>query len=324
MTKSEMIRNLLSEYQNQRMFNEQALELRIAEAGAADPEIIRLRNENRDLAFETMRKVMTLPTEEEKRRAAEQMKQRGVFNNHEIRRRLVKAGFAEDHLDLQFRCAICRDTAYVGDAPSRFCDCFENRLRVMQYEDGSMAGDREQCFENFNIEKFPEENNQRATMQAVRRICETYADSFPQTAFDNIVLSGVGGTGKTFLLNCIHARAIGRGHAAAKVTAFRMFEIMRARHFASAEDENEFKQLISAPLLLIDDLGSEPMMRNITVEYLFILLNERMSAHRHTVITTNLLPEQLRERYGERISSRIFDRSRTYAVNLTGKDLRRL
>ena len=42
--------------------------------------------------------------------------------------------------------------------------------------------------------------------------------------------------------------------------------------------------LIDAPLLLIDDLGSEPMMRNITVEYLFTLLNERIANKRHTVI----------------------------------------
>ena len=34
-------------------------------------------------------------------------------------------------------------------------------------------------------------------------------------------------------------------------------------------------------LLIIDDLGTEPMMRNITVEYLFTLLNERNAAKRH-------------------------------------------
>ena len=324
MTKADMIRQLLSEYQNQRAANEQALELRLAEAGRIDPEILRLKAENRDLAFETMRKVMSLPTEAEKRAAAEQMKQRGIFNNGEIRRRLKAAGLPENHLDLQYRCSICKDTAYVGDAPSRFCDCFENRLRMMQYEDGSMAGVNEQNFATFDLARFPEENNQRAVMEALRRGCEIYADSFPNSKYDNIVLSGLGGTGKTFLLNCIYERVVSRGHAAVRVTAFKMFEMMRKQHFANSPEDCEFDQLLSAPMLLIDDLGSEPMMRNITVEYLFILLNERLSAHRHTVITTNLLPDQIRERYGERISSRMFDRSRTYAVNLTGKDLRRL
>jgi len=324
MTRAEMIRRLLSEYQNQRAANEQALERRVAEAGRMDPEIIRLREENRDLAFETMKKVMTLPTDAERRQAAERMKQRGIFNNGEIRRRLQAAGLPENHLELQYRCDVCRDTAYVGEAPSRFCDCFENRLRLMRFEDGSMSGTDEQCFERFDLSRFPEEDNQRAIMEALRRGCESYADTFPDTRYENIVLSGMGGTGKTFLLNCIYERVSSRGHAAVRVTAFKMFEMMRKQHFANSPEDCEFDQLLTAPLLLIDDLGSEPMMRNITVEYLFILLNERLSAHRSTVVTTNLHPEQIKERYGERIYSRMFDRSRTYSVNLTGKDLRRL
>ena len=85
-----------------------------------------------------------------------------------------------------------------------------------------------------------------------------------------------------------------------------------------------FDQLLSVPLLLIDDLGSEPMMRNITVEYLFTLLNERMAARRHTVIATNLSPLQLQEIYGERVSSRLLDRTRCATMRLEGKDLRRL
>jgi hypothetical protein len=32
------------------------------------------------------------------------------------------------------------------------------------------------------------------------------------------------------------------------------------------------------------------MLNNITVEYLFTLLSERIAARRHTVIATNLLP----------------------------------
>ena len=324
MTKSDMIRRLLSEYQNQRTANELALEGRIAEAGRMDPEIIRLRNENRDLAFETMKKIMSLPTEAEKREAALQMKQRGIFNNGEIRRRLAAAGLPENHLDLQYRCDVCRDTAYVGEAPSRFCDCFENRLRIMQYEDGSMSGTDEQCFARFDLNRIPVENNQRAAMQGFRAAAEDYADTFPATPFTNILLLGTSGLGKTFLLNCIYERVVSRGYAAVRVSAFRMFEAMRKQHFANSPEDCEFDQLVSAPLLLIDDLGSEPMMRNITVEYLFTLLNERMNARRHTVIATNLSLEEIKQTYGDRVYSRLIDHSRWTHFKFVGKDLRRL
>ena len=185
-----------------------------------------------------------------------------------------------------------------------------------------MAGTDEQNFERFDLNRFPEEGGQRAQMALARRLCEEYADRFPETRYRNLLLTGAGGLGKTYLLNCIYARVCDRGLSAVRVTAFKLFESMRRQHMG--DSESEFASLTEAPLLLIDDLGTEPMMRNITVEYLFLLLNERAAAKRHTVIATNLTATQLQERYGERVSSRLLDRSVCGVVQLRGKDLRTL
>lgn len=322
MTRSEHIRALLEEYAQQRAANDSDLSRRIEEAEMRDPEIARLRADSVSLALGTMRSILSLPTQEARVDAANRMKQRGIANNAEIRRRLEALGYPPNHLELQYRCALCRDTGYVGDAPARFCECFENRLRARRYEDGSMAGVDEQCFERFEIDLFPEQNGQRNQMRAARRLCEDYADQFPDTRFRSLLLTGTGGLGKTFLLNCIYARVMDRGLSAVRVTAFRMFEAMRQQHVGNDESFDGFSSLIAAPLLLIDDLGTEPMMRNITVEYLFTLLNERIAAKRHTVIATNLTLDQLKERYGERVSSRLMDHCGV--LQLTGKDLRTL
>lgn len=325
MTRTDHIRELLAEYQAQRAQNEQALEARIAEAGRIDPNIARLREENASLALDTLKRIMALGDENARREAAEQMKQRGIFNNGEIRRRLKLAGLPEDYLQLQYRCPICRDTGYVGDAPSRFCECFERRLRLKQYEDGSMAGVQEQNFDTFDAERIPEAGGQRALLMNVRDRCEQYADKFPNIRTLNLVLTGNSGLGKTFLLNCIYERVIARGHSAVRITAYRMFEAMRKQHFSlNGDDEGGLQPLIDAPLLLIDDLGSEPMMRNITAEYLFSLLNERIAAKRHTVVATNLSREQIKERYGDRVASRLIGTSHSVTYELEGKDLRQL
>ncbi|MGX8705737.1 MAG: ATP-binding protein, partial [bacterium] len=201
---------------------------------------------------------------------------------------------------------------------------FEQRLRLRQYEDGSMAGLDEQNFGRFDANVFPEADGQRDLAIKARRVCERYANGFPKTEYRNLLLTGAGGLGKTFLLNCIFERVTSRGFMAIRITAYRMFEIMRQQHFGSDENKDGFSTLIEVPLLLIDDLGSEPMMRNITVEYLFTLLNERGAARRHTIIATNLTPKQLHERYGERVSSRLLDRSACGSIQFKGKDLRRL
>lgn len=320
MTRSEHIRALLEEYAQQRAANDSELNRRIEDAEMRDPEIARLRADSVSLALGTMRSILSLPTQEARVEAANRMKQHGIANNAEIRRRLKALGYPPNHLELQYRCELCRDTGYVGEAPARFCECFETRLRARRHEDGSMAGVDEQSFEQFNIDLFPEQNGQRNQMRAARRLCEDYANQFPETRFRSLLLTGTGGLGKTFLLNCIYARVMDRGLSAVRVTAFRMFESMRQQHVGNDENFDGFSSLIAAPLLLIDDLGTEPMMRNITVEYLFTLLNERIAAKRHTVIATNLTLDQLKERYGERVSSRLMDHCGV--LQLTGKDLR--
>ena len=151
---------------------------------------------------------------------------------------------------------------------------------------------------------------------------EAYADAYPDTDKPNIVLSGESGLGKTFLINALAARLIERGFAPMKVTAYQLFEAMRRQHFHAAEGDESLHPYIDAPVLLIDDLGSEPLMKNITVEYLYLLLNERCAARRHTVIATNLTPDQIKERYFERIYSRLFDQRISAVYRLEGKDLR--
>ena len=324
MTRSEHIRALLEEYAAQRAADEADQARRIAEACAREPEIARLRAESTETAFGAMRSILSGATPEARVAAAQAMKQRGKAINAQIRALLLRAGLPEDALELKYRCDKCRDTGYVGDAPARFCDCFEARLVARQHEDGTMAGVDEQNFERFDESRAPDDDGQRQQLIATRNMCEDYANRFPDTPVRNLLLTGEGGLGKTFLLNCVFERVTARGFLAVRITAFRMFEAMRRQHIGNDPAYEGFSALIDVPLLLIDDLGAEPMMRNITVEYLFTLLNERMAAKKHTVVATNLTPVQLRERYGERVASRLLDRSACAAIQLKGKDLRYL
>ena len=218
-------------------------------------------------------------------------------------------------MEEHYRCPVCRDTGYVGDAPARFCACFERRLAM-----GEQGGQAAQTFEAFNAAFVPEENGQRARLLEAKGLLEEFADRYPQACWRNIVLSGAGGLGKSFLLNCVYERVSSRGLPATRSTAYRVFDAMRKRHMGDGEDG--FAALLETPLLLVDDLGTEPLMRNITVEYLFLLINERMEAGLSTMVTTNLNPAQILERYGERVCSRLFDRASALAIRLEGKDLR--
>lgn len=325
MDRAELIKALQGEYSQRQMKNRSEADARLREAEARDPMIATLRARSAQIAMNALRQMMGHTDEERSRRIAEAMREEGLENNRRIRERLANLGLPEDYLEEKYACEKCRDTGYTDDIPAKFCECFERELKLRMFEDGTMAGLDEQNFESFSEELIEcmngPEDAERIMM--ARLMCEKYANDYPKNVRPNILLYGLGGVGKTFMLNCIFARIIERGFSGVRITAYRLHEVMRKKHIGSEEDANTYDELIETPLLMIDDLGTEPMLRGISVEYLFTLLNERCAARRHTVIATNLMPKEIMERYGERVSSRMLDRSRWMLIEMRGNDLRR-
>lgn len=328
MTREEAVQSIKLEYDQLRIKHEYELRTREKEAVEKDPEIGNLLALRAALPVRSLKCAMA--DRGHAQEIAQQMKEEGLRLNRDIRARLSKLGLSEDYLSLHYECPICRDTGYVSDiTPAKTCDCYEKKIRKLLRESDGFAAFDTQCFEAFDENRIPEVPvmegvTQRAYTVRLRELCETYADTYPNPFKPHLMLGGEAGLGKTFLLNCIADRIEKRGYPATMVTAYRLLEIMRDRHFHIEEGEGEFENLLTCPLLLIDDLGCEPMLRNITQEYLFILFNERLVKGRNTVVATNMTFPQIKERYGERLMSRLADQAVWDHIRLLGKDLRRV
>lgn len=238
----------------------------------------------------------------------------------EARTLLVGAGFDAHYLDAIYTCPECHDTGTLGNAQR--CDCFKKRV-LEDKLDAARLTDNGISFEQFNLNLFdiaPLENgkSQRDQMAYYKKFSEAFADSFPACP-RLLVMAGSAGLGKTYMTKCIMRRVIERGHTAAYYTAYRLFSYF---HRDRIGEEVDLSPIFDVPLLIIDDLGTEPMTRNVTIEYFFDLLNERAAADLHTVVVTNLALHELKERYGERIHSRLMDARHSQKIIFKGRDVR--
>ncbi len=325
MSKDNLLRELAAEYERLRGENREEDLRRRAEVSAADGGIAGLLEEREELFRRKAREAFENP---ERAMAISADLTRGTERiQAQLRERLAALGYPADYLQPVERCAKCHDTGYVGDTVRERCECLEKRLQERMAGEAGNGADPDETFERFDASVYPavpvgrdRQTTQREYMLRLRDRCESFADAFPNTPHRNLLFVGSSGLGKTYLMNCIANRVRQRGGTVLKLTAYQLTERMRSAAFG--REPEAFQTLLEVPLLMIDDLGAEAMLENLSIVYLFNLLNERELAKLSTVVSTNLTLREFRDRYTERICSRLFDPHATLTCAFSGKDVR--
>ncbi len=214
-------------------------------------------------------------------------------------------------------CPICDDTGRVGN---RYCSCvkklaFEQADGLIELPLHSFSEIDFSLFEGDAIAQF------RTIAGDLAIICKKGDEAKRK----NVNLLGSTGTGKTFLASCMAHEYLEHDKTVVFLTAFSFVSRLLAYHTAKLSDKNEFMlPLIDCDALVIDDLGTESIFKNVTVEYLYSVVNERQIRGKLTVITSNLSIDEIAVRYGERIASRLFDKRLCYTRELSFADIRKL
>ena len=258
----------------------------------------------------------------------EALPQRMDVMNRRIESLLESHGFPRDYLEPVYRCSLCKDTGYVGEPVKEMCSCLRNAYYTRLYQKVGLTDPQEQSFERFDETIFPDEPlptlpfSQRQVMGMNRIACEQYADTYPKETVMNMLLTGQSGLGKTFLMHAMAKRLLDRGLNVLMVSAYRFLEIARKAYFTN--NTEELDSLMDTDVLLLDDLGTEPLLDNVTVTQVFNLINERQSRGRGLIISTNLSEKEIRDRYTERVASRLTDKRLCRIIPFVGDDVRRL
>ncbi|MDO4572574.1 MAG: ATP-binding protein [Clostridia bacterium] len=224
-------------------------------------------------------------------------------------------GLPGDYLKLRERCPLCHDTGFTGQDRKAPCACYLGYREAQKGESGINA---RETFENFDEDIYPDALQKKRSGNA-RKLCEAYAAALPRPEKPNLLILGMPGLGKSYLGNAIAHAAIRRGLDALRVTAYRFVQDVMAD---IRENRQNARRYQNVPLLVLDDLGSEPVIPNVSVEWLFAVVNERSLAGRASVCITNLQLAELQARYGERLMSRLCDKNTTQVLQLAGKNLR--
>ena len=300
-----MINETLENYYTQIRAEERAsLEKRIEEAYLLAPKLKELDAKRASLFSEIGRRKIS----------ADQAKQELEQISQDERKLLASIGLQPTALTLQYRCAQCHDTGFIGTS-RKPCKC---RLLLREKLRGSDGINDRETFSNFSEDIYLSAEQKKRTLTA-RTVCQSFAASLPHPLKPNILLMGSPGLGKSFLGNAIAYSAIENGIESLRITAYAFTQ----KVLDDIRNQTEHVKLLhSIPLLVLDDLGSEPIIPNVSTEWLFAVINERVLQNLPTVCITNLDLRGLHAKYGERLASRLYDVNTTQVLHLTGENLR--
>lgn len=226
----------------------------------------------------------------------------------------AKQGVSDEMLSTSYFCPLCGDTGMTSDG--KRCVCFKKLAAKITLEE---LGIEKKSLPDFSSSKKTTQNRLDEIYPKLEKYCEHFA-----AGSKNLVISGSVGTGKSHLAGCVANELDKKNFNVVFLTACELDTIFLKYHTAPADDKSFYLSLLSGcDLLVIDDLGTEPVYKNVTLEYLLTVISERCSKNMPFIVTTNLDQTQLLDRYGDRILSRLNDKKRGVFIKIDGTDLRR-
>ena len=285
------------EYSKKYLKAREAAEARRREVWARVPEVVALDGE---LSLTASRIMQALPFSDSEARIS-RIKQ----DNEELlakrRALLVSNGYDADFTDIKYECDKCGDTGYVD---TKMCSCMRRSLVMAGYRSSGIAElMRTQSFDNFSLDYYAN----RADMQRVVTGLRNFAESFDGETYRNFLFLGGTGLGKTHLSTSIAKAVIDRGYDVKYVSACGMISEFEDKRFGfgNTREAANTDRYYEADLLIIDDFGTE-ISNQFTVSCIYDIINTRMISAKPTIINTNLNKSEISERYGDRITSRLF------------------
>ena len=256
--------------------------------------------------------------------AVEVLKEENLGLQEEKRRLLAQMGLPEDALEDTPACPLCGDTGFRG---GELCRCLKTYYVEEQRRELSRLLDLGgQSFDTFDTDWYDgqrapgKSKSAREHMEWVYDTCVEYAHNFGKKPA-NLLLFGRPGLGKTHLSAAIAREVSGKGFSVVYDTAGHVFERFEAQKFGRDEADRDVERVMGCDLLILDDLGTE-MLTAFVQSALYQIINGRLLEKKSTIISTNLMPEALGQRYSEQIASRV--EGEYQLLPFVGEDIRTL
>ena len=320
--KSQALKEILREFDQSKQNAERAVQMRYDAMLDAVPRIKEIDDALNTIQIDIARQILKQPNIN-----PSELKAQTTALIAEKQALMHLSGFNDLYFTQDCKCIACKDTGFIDN---KKCACLNQRLIEKYYEMSNLSHTlNKENFEAFDSSFYSEEIDPNTGISPYSNIMRIYGqvEDFVRdfdTSFDNLLMHGPPGLGKTFMSNCIAKALLDRGKTVLYITATQLFKVVEELRFhrdETIESDTMLDFVTSADLLIIDDLGTE-FSTVLTISELFNFINTRLLNRKSTIISTNIDPVELEKHYSDRLTSRIF--GEYIQLKFIGDDIRHI
>ena len=206
----------------------------------------------------------------------------------------VKEYVRANNLDLapRYSCAVCKDSGTVDGAP---CKCYLEEYRRILDENKSISAIQKITFDEI-LDKHSDTPFAKK-MNKLRSIIVGLASATTHALIDNYV-------------SVLH------------LSSFELINIFLDKHTHKQSNMSRlYDYVLECEMLIINNLGAEPIYKNVTLEYLLSTVEKRLATCKKTMIFTFLDGQSVINRYGEAFLTKFADKRYSLSVMIDPKSL---
>jgi DNA replication protein DnaC len=161
----------------------------------------------------------------------------------------------------------------------------------------------------YTFENFVEGSSNKLAYAACYAVASIAGDvnyDHVNDVYNRLCIYGASGLGKTHLSNAVARGVIEKGcdvYYTGAIDLISTFEVERFKSYSN-EPNPLIERYFESDLLIIDDLGTE-IINQFSVSTVYNLINDRLSRKKPTIISTNLSGDEIKQKYTDRITSRL-------------------
>lgn len=217
-------------------------------------------------------------------------------------------GYPMDYLETHYTCSKCEDSGYYNGLK---CECLTNLITELNVSDFNQSTNMTMStFDTFSLSYYSNTPDSAygivpsQQMKDILEFCKIYAKQFQKNS-PSVLMMGETGLGKTHLSLSIAHEIMKQGYVALYSSALDLFRTLQNEYFGRGElNQNTMHTILTADLVIIDDLGAE-FDSQFNTSSLYNIINSRLNVNKPTIINTNLSPVEIEKRYTSRVASRL-------------------